>query len=42
MRNHEASGRPPLFNGTNFGFGKKRMTYYLMSLGPEVWNFVKN
>ena len=42
MRNHEASGRPPLFNGTNFGFWKKRMTYYLMSLGPEVWNSVLN
>eukprot|EP00253_Pinus_taeda_P032684 PITA_32684 len=42
MRNHEASGRPPLFDGTNFGFWKKRMTYYLMSLGPEVWHFVRN
>ena len=42
MRNHEASGRPPLFDGTNFGFWKKRMTYYLMSLGPEVWNFCQN
>ena len=42
MRNHEASGRPPLFDGTNFGFWKKRMTYYLMSLGPEVWHFVQN
>ena len=41
-RNHEASGRPPLFDGTNFGFWKKRMTYYLMSLGPEVWHFVQN
>ena len=39
MRNHKASGRPPLFDGTNFGFWKKRMTYYLMSLGPEVWHF---
>eukprot|EP00253_Pinus_taeda_P007818 PITA_07818 len=42
MRNHEASGRPPLFDGTNFGFWKKRMTYYLMSLGPKVWHFVHN
>eukprot|EP00253_Pinus_taeda_P031821 PITA_31821 len=42
MRNHEASRRPPLFDGTNFGFWKKRMTYYLMSLGPEVWHFVQN
>ncbi len=42
MRNHEASGKPPLFDGTNFGFFKKRMTYYLMSLGPEVWNFCQN
>jgi len=41
-RNHEASGRPPLFDGTNFGFWKKGMTYYLMSLGPEVWHFVQN
>ena len=39
MRNHEASGKPPLFDGTNFGFWKKRMTYYLMSLGPEVQHF---
>ena len=36
------SGRPPLLDGTNFGFWKKRMTYYLMSLGPEVWHFVQN
>jgi len=42
MRNHKASGRPPLFDGTNFGFWKKRMTYYLMSLGHEVWHFVQN
>ena len=42
MRNHEASGRPPLFDGTNFAFWKKRMTDYLMSLGPEVWHFVQN
>ena len=42
MRNHEASGRPPLFDGTNFSFWKKRMTYYLMSLGPEVWHFSQN
>eukprot|EP00253_Pinus_taeda_P002164 PITA_02164 len=42
MRNHKASGRPPLFDGTNFGFWKKRMTYYLMSLGPEVWHFCQN
>ena len=42
MRNHEASGKPPLFDGTNFGFWKKRMTYYLMSLGPKVWHFVLN
>eukprot|EP00253_Pinus_taeda_P016192 PITA_16192 len=42
LRNHKASGRPPLFDGTNFGFWKKRMTYYLMSLGPEVWHFCQN
>jgi len=42
MRNHEASGRPPLFDDTNFGFWKKTMTYYLMSLGPEVWHSVLN
>ena len=42
MRNHEASGRPPLFDGTNFGFWKERMTYYLISLGPEVWHFIQN
>eukprot|EP00253_Pinus_taeda_P021501 PITA_21501 len=42
MRNHKASGRTTLCNGTNFGFWKKRMTYYLMSLGHEVWHFVPN
>eukprot|EP00253_Pinus_taeda_P031626 PITA_31626 len=42
MRNHEALGRPPLFDGTNFGFWKERMTYYLISLGPEVWHFIQN
>ena len=42
MRNHKASRRPPLFDGTNFGFWKKRMTKYLMSLGPKVWHFVQN
>jgi len=42
LRNHEVSGRPPLFDGTNFGFWKKRMTYYLMSLGPKVWHFIQN
>ena len=42
MRNHEALGNPPLFDDTNFGFQKKRMTYYLMSLGPEFWHFILN
>eukprot|EP00253_Pinus_taeda_P020580 PITA_20580 len=42
MRNHEASRKPPLFDDTNFGFWKKRMNYYLMSLGPEVWHFILN
>lgn len=36
------AGRLPLFDGTNFGFWKKRMYYYLISLGPEVWNVVLN
>ena len=42
MRNQEVSGRHPLFDGTNFGFWKKRMSYYLMSLGPKVWHSVLN
>eukprot|EP00253_Pinus_taeda_P032422 PITA_32422 len=42
MRNQEVARRPPLFDGTNFGFWKKRMSYYLMSLGPEVWHSVLN
>ena len=41
MRNHEALGKPPLFDGTNFGFWKKIMTYHLMSLGPEVQHFLQ-
>ena len=31
-------GRLPLFDCTNFYFWKKRMSYYLMSHGLEVWN----
>ena len=42
MRNQEVSGRPPLFDGTNFGFWKKIMSYYLTSLGPKVWLSVLN
>jgi len=42
MRNQEVSRRPPLFDGTNFGFWKNRMSYYLMSLGPKVWLLVLN
>lgn len=42
MNNIEATGELPMFDGTNFGFWKKRMSYYLMSLGPEVWHYVLN
>ena len=42
MENIEATGKLPMFDGTNFGFWKKRMSYYLMSLGPEVWHSVLN
>eukprot|EP00253_Pinus_taeda_P021883 PITA_21883 len=42
MKNQEMTGRLPLFDRTNFGFWKKRMSYYLMSLGLEVWNTVLN
>ena len=42
MRNQEVLGRTPLFDGTNFGFWKKRMSHYLMSLGPKVWHSVLN
>eukprot|EP00253_Pinus_taeda_P035249 PITA_35249 len=43
MKNQEmTAGRLALFDSTNFGFWKKRMSYYLMSLGPEVWNDVLN
>ena len=40
MKNIEATGKLPIFDETNFGFWKKRMSYYLMSLGPEVWHSV--
>jgi len=42
MKNQEMKGRLPLFDGTNFGFWEKRMSYYLMPLGLEVWNTVLN
>jgi len=43
MKNQEMTvGRLSLFDDTNFGFWKKRMSYYLTSLGPEVWNTVMN
>lgn len=42
MVNQEVSRRPPLFYGTNFGFWKKGMSYYLMSRGPEVQHSVLN
>ena len=42
MKNQEMTGKLPLFDGTNFGFWKKRMSYYLMSVGPKVWNVVLN
>ena len=42
MKNMEATGKLPIFDGTNFSFWKKRMSYYLMSLGPEVWHSVLN
>ena len=40
MKKMEAIGKLPIFDGTNFSFWKKRMSYYLMSLGPEVWHSV--
>ena len=42
MRNQEVSAIPALLDGTNFGFWKKRMSNYLMSLGLEVWHLVLN
>ena len=42
MNNTEATGKLPIFDGTNFGFWKKRMSYYLMSLDPEVWHSILN
>eukprot|EP00253_Pinus_taeda_P015055 PITA_15055 len=42
MKNQEMAGKIPLFDGTNFGFWKKRMSYYLMSIGPKVWKYVLN
>ena len=40
MKNMETTWKLPIFDGTNFSFWKKRMSYYLMSLGPEVWHSV--
>ena len=42
MKNIEATWKLHMFDGTNFGFWKKMMSYYLMSLGPEVWHYVLN
>lgn len=42
IRNQEVSERPPLFDGTNFVSWKNRMSYYLISLGPQVWHSVIN
>ena len=42
MKNMEATGKLLIFDGTNFSFWKKRMSYYLMSLGPEVWHSILN
>lgn len=39
MKNQD-SGKIPHFNGTSFGFWKRRMAFYLLSLGPEVWQLV--
>lgn len=39
MKNQD-SRKIPQFDGTNFGFWKRRMTFYLMSLGLEVWQLV--
>ena len=36
MKNQD-SGKIPQFDGTNFAYWKGRMTFYLMFLGPEVW-----
>jgi hypothetical protein len=33
--------RPPLFDGTNFGFWKVRMRTYIMALGANVWDVVE-
>jgi hypothetical protein len=36
-----SSSKPPLFDGTNFGFWKVRMRTYLMALGVDVWDVVE-
>jgi len=35
MKNQD-SGKIPQFDDTNFGFWKRRMTFYLRSFGPKV------
>jgi hypothetical protein len=36
-----STNKPPLFNGTNFGFWKFRMRTYIMDLGTNVWDMVE-
>ena len=35
------SNIPPLFNGHNLIYGKKRTKSYIQSLGADVWEFVE-
>jgi hypothetical protein len=44
MKSHEgtSASKPPLFDGTIFSFWKIRMRTYLMALGVDVWDVVKN
>ena len=31
-------GKPPLFEGKDYGYWKARMTVFLQSLGSEIWD----
>ena len=35
-----SSVRPPLFDGTNYGYWKVRMTIFLQSMDLEIWRVV--
>ena len=32
---------PPLFDGTNYGYWKVRMKFFLQALGEQVWQAVE-